>query len=135
MLKYHYSDNLLYKNIKTIYTIHNLRYQGVFPKSIIGDVIPFESDIFTEDKLKYYDCVSFMKGGINFADIVTTVSKTYASEITTKDYGEGLDGVLLEKGNKLYGIVNGIDTKNLNSKTDTNIYFNFDSNDYEIKYK
>lgn len=134
MLKVHYSNSIEYSNIKTVFTIHNLRYQGVFPKTILNDVIPFGEEYFTEDKFKFYDSVSFMKAGINFADIVTTVSETYAQEIQTPEYGDGLDGLLREKSYKLKGIVNGIDCEVLDPATDSVIYYNYDLNSIDKKY-
>ena len=83
-----------YSKIKSVFTIHNLKYQGVFPKEVLGELLNLDDGYFTDDALKFYDAVSFMKGGIVFSDAVTTVSETYAEEIQTPFYGEGLDGLL-----------------------------------------
>ena len=110
---------------RTVYTIHNLKYQGVFSPSILEDLCGLNMGYFTEDKLKYQDGVSFMKGGIVFADKVTTVSETYAKEIQMPYYGEGLDGLLREKSYKLTGITNGIDYDVCNPLTDRALAINY----------
>lgn len=133
LLKEHFSWKNNYKNIRTIFTIHNLQYQGVFSKEILGELLSLGDEYFTEDKLKYYDGVSFMKGGLNFADKITTVSNTYAEEIKTAFYGEGLHGLLCARSNDLSGIVNGIDTTMYDPRKDKEIFFNFDENNIENK--
>ncbi len=116
-----YKYDIRFQNIKTIFTIHNLRYQGIFSKTILTELLGLDYSYFTEDKLKYYDAVSFMKGGIIYSDIVTTVSETYADEIRTPYYGENLDGLLNGISYKLYGIVNGIDHDAYNPRRDKDI--------------
>ncbi len=116
-----YRYDIRFQNIKTIFTIHNLRYQGIFSKTILTELLGLDYSYFTEDKLKYYDAVSFMKGGIIYSDIVTTVSETYANEIRTPYYGENLDGLLNGISYKLYGIVNGIDHDAYNPRRDKDI--------------
>jgi len=126
MLKAHYRDNPNFKNIKTIFTVHNLRYQGVFPREILRDLLGLDDGYFDMHKLEFYGGVSFMKGGINYADIVSTVSESYAKEIQSPDFGERLDGLLREKKQQLYGIVNGIDYDLYNPQTDSDIFMNYD---------
>ena len=116
-----YRYDIRFQNIKTMFTIHNLRYQGIFSKTILTELLGLDYSYFTEDKLKYYDAVSFMKGGIIYSDIVTTVSETYANEIRTPYYGENLDGLLNGISYKLYGIVNGIDHDAYNPRRDKDI--------------
>lgn len=109
--------NFRFQDIRNVYTIHNLRFQGVFPGNCIDSVMGLDRyKWFNEECMKYYDAVSFMKGGVNMSDAVTTVSKTYAGEIKTHDYGEGLDGLFRYIDYKLYGIVNGIDYEMFNPK-------------------
>ncbi|MGX6590824.1 glycogen synthase GlgA [Cetobacterium ceti] len=99
-------------NFKTIYTIHNLRFQGVFGQENIEDILGVsKGEVFHERGLEYKGGLSFMKGGINYSDFITTVSNSYVEEIKTKEYGEGLDGVFREYSWKLKGILNGIDKK------------------------
>ena len=90
-----------YKNIKTVYTIHNLQYQGVFSDSIIEDVLDIPRAYYNNGDIEYYGGVSFMKSGIVFSDKVIAVSPTYSNEIQTEFYGEGLDGLLKSKSHKL----------------------------------
>ena len=135
LLKDTYSEDESYSKIKSIFTIHNLKYQGVFPKEVLGELLNLDDGYFTDDALKFYDAISFMKGGIVFSDAVTTVSETYAEEIQTPFYGEGLDGLLRAKSEKLYGIVNGIDYELYNPIVDKKIFYNYDSNSLEQKVK
>jgi starch synthase len=104
-----YRDEAAYRDIATVFTIHNLAYQGLFwhydlPLTGLG------WDLFTPAGVEFYGKVSFMKAGLVFAHLLTTVSPTYAREIQTAAYGEGLDGVLRERSQDLVGILNGIDT-------------------------
>lgn len=111
---------LLIKNekIKTLFTIHNLKYQGVFKKDIISYLIPEEEE----------DWISFMKLGIINADWVTTVSETYSKEITQRELGEGLDKFLKARGVSLTGIVNGLDFDLYNPEIDEDIYLKYSYN-------
>lgn len=101
----------------TVLTVHNLSYQGIFPKSEFPKLgVPW--DLFHMDGLEYYDRVNLLKGGLLFAKRLTTVSPTYAREIQTPEYGCGLDGVLRKRQADLTGIVNGIDTVAWDPATD-----------------
>jgi starch synthase len=135
LLKEHYSEDEKYIKIKSIFTIHNLKYQGVFSKEILGELLNLNENYFKEETLKFYNDVSFMKGGIVFADAVTTVSNTYAKEIQTPSYGEGLEGLLCSKSEKLHGIVNGIDFEIYNPKIDKKIFYNYDESNRDQKVK
>ena len=107
-------------NIRTVFTIHNLRFQGFFPNQEIEETLEIDRDkYYQEDGLKYYDMISFLKGGVVYSDYVTTVSETYAEEIKTPEYGEGIDGLFRKFDYKLSGIVNGIDGNvfKINSKS------------------
>ncbi|MGO1369686.1 MAG: glycogen synthase GlgA [Senegalia sp. (in: firmicutes)] len=114
-----------YKDIKTIYTIHNLKYQGVFPPDILEGVAGLSIDYFNEEALKFYENINFMKAGIVFSDALTTVSKSYAEEIKYSFFGEDLEGIIKKHENKLFGIVNGIDYNKYNPLTDSNIDENY----------
>ncbi|MGH4118409.1 glycogen synthase GlgA [Clostridium sp.] len=126
LLKEHYSEDERYNKIKSVFTIHNLKYQGIFSKEILGELLNLDDKYFSDEALKFYDSVSFMKGGIVYADAVTTVSKTYSEEIQTPFYGESLDGLLSLKSESLYGIVNGIDYELYDPKIDKKIFCNYD---------
>ncbi|GIO31195.1 MULTISPECIES: glycogen synthase GlgA [Paenibacillus] len=121
LLDAHYRHDPLYSGIRTVFTIHNLLYQGIYPYEVLGELLELDDRYFTIDGLEYYGKVNFMKGGIVYADHVTTVSPTYAREIQTAYFGYGLEGLLFALGPKLSGIVNGIDTKSYNPATDPHI--------------
>ena len=127
MLKTQYQQYSFYENIKTIYTIHNLRYQGQFGLDILDDTLALSPDLLP--KIEHDNQVNYMKTGISFADAVNTVSKTYADEIQTPYFGEGLDYVLRYRSEDLYGIVNGIDYDEYDPATDDRIYTNFAADD------
>lgn len=118
LLKAHYKNNPLYARIKTIFTIHNLRYQGVYPKSVLWELLDLSELYFHIDGLEFHGQVSYMKAGLAFADYLTTVSPTYAEEIRTPYYGESLDGFLRKKNSDLRGIINGIDYEEFNPKSE-----------------
>ncbi|GFR35529.1 glycogen synthase GlgA [Thermobrachium celere] len=135
LLKHHYWHSDYHKNIKTVLTIHNLKFQGVFGREVLGDLLGLDDGYFVEDKMKYYDAVSFMKGGIIYSDKVTTVSPTYTEEVKTPFYGEGLHGLLAGISYKFTGILNGVDYDVYNPKTDDNIYVKYDIHSIENKKK
>lgn len=133
MLKLEHMEDDRYRNIKTILTIHNLKYQGIFPKDVMGDVLGFDWKYFNNGDLEFYDAVNFMKAGIIYSDYVTTVSESYAQEIQYPYYGEKLDGLLRSKKDSLYGIVNGIDYDVYNPATDKHIFEKYDVNSLDKK--
>ena len=121
-----YLDNFRYNNeffrgIKTVITIHNLKFQGIWDKKTVMDITGLPAYYFSPDKLEAYDNANYLKGGIVYADRVTTVSSSYAEEIKTPFYGEKLEGLMQARSNCLSGIVNGIDYGDFNPATDTNI--------------
>lgn len=118
------------RNIKHIFTIHNLVYQGQYDKQVLFDYLAFDYKYYENGDLRFDDSCNFMKIGIVFADIITTVSETYAKEIQTREYGNNLEMILRYRKDDLYGIVNGIDTESFNPKTD-NLYYNFDIRNFQ----
>ena len=132
-LKLEHMGDERYEKIKTVYTIHNLKYQGVFPKNVMSDVLGLDWKYFNNGDLEFYDAVNFMKGGIIYADHVTTVSKTYANEIQYPYFGEHLDGLLRARQDDLTGIVNGIDYDAYNPSTDKMIFKNYDDTTLDRK--
>lgn len=112
---------------KTLFTIHNLGYQGLFPHSAMP-LTGLGWELFTFDKLEFYGKLNFLKGGIVFSDAINTVSKKYAEEILTPEFGCGLEGALAQRKKDLYGIINGIDYSEWNPATD-----NFLSAKYDAK--
>jgi len=122
-----------YKTIRTLFTIHNLHYQGIFPKSVLTDVLGLGYQYFRADSLEFYDQVNYMKGGIADADLVSTVSETYAKEIQYPFFGEQLDGLLRERQFDLVGIINGIDYEVYDPATDDQIFVNYDLDSLDSK--
>ena len=112
------AGNPFYQGIKSVMTIHNLQFQGRWDIKTVQEYSGLPSDIFTPDKLEWHKDASMLKGGLVYADKITTVSNTYAHEIQTPYYGEGLDGLLQARWQSLWGIVNGIDYEVYNPKTD-----------------
>ena len=124
--KLEYIKDDKFKNIKTIFSIHNLFFKGMFSKEVLPELFGYDYEPFNNGSLEHYGAVSFLKGAINYSDKVTTVSKTYSEEIKTEDYGEKLDGLLRYRGDSLEGIVNGIDYDEYNPLEDKYIYENYD---------
>lgn len=114
-----------YENIKTIFTIHNIQYQGVYGLNIINDLMGISA--YHTGILEYDGSVNMMKGAFETADYITTVSPTYAGEILDPWFAYGLDRILVQKKDKLIGILNGIDTESYNPSTDSDIPFTYSS--------
>lgn len=105
------------KKTLSVFTIHNLGYQGIFPPQTL-DTTGLGMSVFNPECMEFYGNVNFLKAGIVAADIITTVSKTYAEEILTPEFGFGLDGVLRKRASSLLGVLNGIDTDEWNPSAD-----------------
>ncbi|MBQ5765207.1 MAG: glycogen synthase GlgA [Clostridia bacterium] len=125
-----YKDGI-YANIKTLFTIHNIQYQGKYGYELMADVLGLPED--AAHLVEYENCVNLMKGAIECANRITTVSKTYSEEILSPWFSHGLDEILKLRQNKLGGIVNGIDTEIYNPETDHMIYKNFTADDLSGK--
>ncbi|WP_374724472.1 glycogen synthase GlgA [Calidifontibacillus erzurumensis] len=134
LLNAQYRSYPLYANLRTIFTIHNLQFQGIFPREILGDLLNLDDSYF-DDRLEFYGCVNFMKAAIVSSDFITTVSPTYMDEIQMPYYGEKLDGLLRSRSYKLKGILNGIDVDIYNPATDPFIIANYDQNSLKEKVK
>lgn len=124
-----YKADAFYQNMKTILTIHNLQFQGRFHLQTVRDITGLPDALFRPDKLEAYGEANYLKGGIIYADAVTTVSPTYAKDILTTEGGEGLNGVLQNHEYKLHGILNGIDNHVYDPVTDPDIPCNYGEND------
>ena len=123
-----YKGFTFYKDMKSLFTIHNLRYQGSFGREILWSV-GLNDGYYTGGDLEFYGNVSLLKAGVIHADAVSTVSETYAKEIQTFAFGYGMDGLLYKRGQeegRLFGIVNGIDTVQHNPAVDPRIFVNYD---------
>ncbi len=117
-LKESFFHNEFYWGMKTVFTIHNLKYQGIFGREIVNDLLGLPHYCFTEGKIEFGGCVNFVKAGMEYADYITTVSPTYAKEITYPYFGEGLDGYVRSRQDKIQGIINGLDEEAYNPATD-----------------
>ncbi len=132
-LKTEFAGNEFYRGIKTIMTIHNLRFQGVWDIKTMKGLTGFPDSLFTPDKLEFNSNANMLKGGLVYSDFITTVSDTYADEIKTAYFGEGLDGLLTARGGSLEGIVNGIDYSIFNPATDKTVFANYDYHNFWAK--
>ncbi|WP_308221595.1 glycogen synthase GlgA [Fuchsiella alkaliacetigena] len=135
MLKDNYQQYDFYQDIKTVFTIHNLKYQGQFAPEALEDVLCLDSAHWESGVLKHEGAVNYMKMGINMSDLVSTVSRTYAREIQTAEYGEGLDYALRMNADDLYGIINGIDYQQYDPATDELIAANYSAENISAKYE
>lgn len=117
-LKERFQGNEFFHGIKTVMTIHNLKFQGKWDVKSVKSITGLPDYFFTPDKLEAYKDANLLKGGLVYADAITTVSDTYAEEIKTEFYGEGLNGLLQARSGDLRGIVNGIDYDDFNPETD-----------------
>lgn len=121
-LYYQYRENL--GGIRTVFTIHNIEYQGQFSGSVLEDLFGISYREYMS--VEYHGCINLMKGAIDYSDAVTTVSPTYADEIKRPEYAHGLENVLLKNAYKLRGILNGIDTDVYNPATNPALFKNYD---------
>lgn len=122
-----FGDDNFYAGIKTVFSIHNLKFQGRWRIREVIDITGLPEQIFNDKELESYGEANYLKGGVVYADAVTTVSPSYANEITTQEGGEGLHGLMNARRNVLYGILNGIDYDEFNPQTDPYIESNFSS--------
>ena len=111
-------------------TIHNLKFQGVWDVKTMRGLTGFSANLFTPDKLEFRKDANMLKGGLVYADYITTVSDSYAQEIQTEYYGEGLNGLLAARHFDMQGIVNGIDYEVYNPQTDDKLFVNYDAHSF-----
>lgn len=125
-LREFYQGSELYRNIKTVFSIHNIAFQGQFSAKVLNDILGLAHVPAAAFQLTCGpDAVNYMQGALNYTDAITTVSPTYAEEIKTPEFGEGLDGLLRRRAPILQGILNGIDVEGFDPATDTRIAANF----------
>ncbi|MDO4670146.1 MAG: glycogen synthase GlgA [Aerococcus sp.] len=128
--RYHWIE--AYRNIRKVLTIHNIRFQGWAKPSILPEVFGTGFNTYHMNGVMHKNMVNFLKGGINFSDIVTTVSPSYADEIQTPAFGEGLDGVLRANHFKIRGIINGIDYIKNDPTSDPRLVANFNTKTFKL---
>lgn len=129
-LKERFHEGDFFRNMKSVMTIHNLKFQGIWDVKTVKAITGLPDYFFTPDKLEAYKDGNLLKGGLVFADAITTVSDTYAEEIKMPFYGEGLDGLLRARSNDLRGILNGIDYDEYNPQTDKYIANPYNAKDF-----
>ncbi len=127
-----YQADGFFRKSSVVFTIHNLAYQGLFPPATLAEV-SLDPGLFSIDALEFYGNVNFLKGGIIFSDFVTTVSRKYAQEIQTTEFGCGLEGVLKSRGDRLQGILNGVDYDHWDPEADKLIPANYSPKDLQGK--
>lgn len=134
LLKTQYQDTAL-KHAKTVFTIHNMMYQGVFPFGFVSDLLDIEPKYYTSRYMEAYGSANFMKAALVFADKINTVSPTYAEEIKLAYYAYGMEGILNARAGDLVGILNGIDTEEFNPETDRYLRHHYNPEDLSGKYE
>ena len=132
-LKTEFQGDMFFWGMKAIMTIHNLKFQGVWDVKTMMGLTGFPKELFTPDKLEFQKDANMLKGGLVYADYITTVSDTYAQEIQTPYYGEGLDGLLSARHFDMQGIVNGIDYDIYNPETDPKLFVNYNRDNFRKK--
>ncbi len=128
-----FGSDRYYDNIRTVFSIHNLKFQGRWKLPAVMDITGLPRQIFTADKLESYGEANYLKGGCVYADAISTVSRTYAKEIMTPEGGEGLDGLMTYRESDLYGIPNGIDYEEYDPGTDPYLQSHFGIGDHVEK--
>jgi len=131
-LKTLYRDDPFFNGTATLFTVHNLGYQGVF-WAYDMHFTGLGWEYFTPEGLEFYGKMNIMKGGLVYSDLINTVSRTYSKDIQTPEFGHGLDGVLRMRGGDLHGIVNGIDSEEWDPATDRHIYVSYGPGEYKGK--
>ena len=117
LLRTVYAEDPAFRDVGTVFTIHNMGYQGLFPPDILP-LLMLPWDLFTMSKMEFFGQVNFLKGALTYSDFITTVSKKYSHEIQTAEYGFGLEGVLHDRASTVTGILNGVDYDEWSPQTD-----------------
>jgi starch synthase len=134
MLRTLYAEDPAFRDVATVFTIHNMGYQGLFPPDTLP-LLMLPWDLLAMSKMEFFGQVNFLKGALVFSDFVTTVSKKYSHEIQTSEYGFGLEGVLRDRAATVTGILNGVDYDEWSPQTDKLIAANYSSQDLSGKRK
>jgi starch synthase len=134
LLHTQYAEDPAFREAATVFTIHNLGYQGLFPPDTLP-LLTLPWDLFTISRLEFFGNVNFLKGALTYADFVTTVSRKYSHEIQTAEFGFGLDGVLRDRASTVTGILNGVDYEEWNPQTDKFIAARYSPEDLSGKIK
>ena len=128
LLRTQYAEDPAFQRVPTVFTVHNMGYHGLFPREIL-EAVGLPEALFTPQGIEFYGKVNYLKGGLLYSDFLTTVSRKYAEEIKTPEYGHGLDGVVRSRGDRLRGILNGVDYTAWNPETDKLIAARYSARD------
>src|SRR6266853_1454983 len=134
MLRTEYAEDPAFREVGTVFTIHNMGYQGLFPPETLP-LLMLPWDLFTMSKMEFFGQVNFLKGALTYSDYVTTVSRKYSQEIQTAEYGFGLEGVLRDRAATVSGILNGVDYDEWSPQTDKFTVAKFSPQDLSGKAK
>lgn len=134
LLSTQYAEDPAFREVATVFTIHNMGYQGLFPPDTLP-LLMLPWDLFTITKMEFFGQVNFLKGALVFSDYITTVSKRYSQEIQTTEYGFGLEGVLRHRASTVAGILNGVDYDEWNPEKDKHITARYSPQDLSGKAK
>ena len=134
LLRTVYAEDPAFRDVATVFTIHNMGYQGLFPPEVLP-LLMLPWDLFTMTKMEFFGQVNFLKGALTYADFITTVSKKYSQEIQTAEYGFGLEGVLRGRSSTVTGILNGVDYEEWSPQTDKFIIAHYSPQDLSGKAK
>jgi len=132
LLRTQHANDPVVRSLPVVFTIHNLGYQGLFPATALRSA-GLPQSLFSMDALEYYGNINYLKGGLLFADYLTTVSRRYAKEIQTAEYGCGLEGVIRSRADRLVGILNGVDYGTWSPESDTFIAQNYSAHNLDGK--
>lgn len=132
-IKEYAKEDSFYEDIKTVFTIHNLKYQGIFDSIMLESIMDLPRTYYHMDGLEFYGKINFMKGGIIYSDAVNTVSQSYAQEIKYPYFGESLDGIIRKHENKISGIMNGIDYDVYHPEHDPHIHKRYNTESLSLK--
>ena len=134
LLRTIYAEDPAFREVGTVFTIHNMGYQGLFPPETLP-LLMLPWDLFTISKMEFFGQVNFLKGALTYSDFITTVSKKYSQEIQTAEYGFGLEGVLRDRASTVTGILNGVDYDEWSPQTDKFAVAKFSPQDLSGKAK
>jgi len=132
LLRTQHANDPAVRSLPVVLTIHNLAYQGIFAQAALRKS-GLPANLYSFDALEFYNRINLLKGGLLFADYLSTVSRRYAKEIQTPEYGAGLEGVILQRADRLVGILNGVDYSVWNPETDKFIAKNYSAQNLEGK--
>ena len=121
----HYGNDAFYEDLKTVYTLHDIKYQGIFSREVLFDVLDLDESYFCPEELEYYGQVNFLKGAVKYSDAVMTTSSSYVRKLQNPFHSGALYQMFRYYEDKLYGVVNGVDRNEFNPEKDQHIFNNY----------